>query len=299
MAILYSAIELLKAKAASQGEVRVRKDGISWKKVGKTWVPEKKVKTKIANAQEESEQGFISAVNSELGEVVDTVLSRHDVYGYAGLASRIKKEPATFPRKIFKDVVDTIKNIEGGSPGEKQYTIHQFGRAVLNLRNIHTTGPKHRLTINRVSKTGKTYRTKAPSDLPVIQASRLKIEKQKMGGWNITSALTSNNVEGMIQSGTAKVVSGEVDKKKAWILPTKAEDIKLSYRGDGMAITVKQVDQKAERTRATAKVEITIPYAYAKGFLRNQIGSVRTRNQKIFQMELLQGYKDYMESYGA
>ncbi len=90
-----------------------------------------------------------------------------------------------------------------------------------------------------------------------------------------------------------------MDNKKPWILPKKAEDMELKYTGDGLIINVKQIDKKKERTRATAKAEIKIPFTFAKAFLLNQIESKRTRNNFIFRMEHSQGYRNYMERYSV
>ena len=46
-----------------------------------------------------------------------------------------------------------------------------------------------------------------------------------------------------------------------------------------------------DRKSTTALVELTVPYAYARQFVKNQIKSTRTSNDVVKQMERSAGYK--------
>ena len=61
----------------------------------------------------------------------------------------------------------------------------------------------------------------------------------------------------MLENGTAVMDKGTINPKRKWVLPTKAEDIELTYKGDSLNLTVKQVQKrKDKRGLVTAGIEI-------------------------------------------
>ncbi len=299
-------LPLFKAKRAAQGEVRVWKDGKKRRKVGKKWVVveggQKTEARQLADAWRKGQALFDYSLTTSLGGEIDEVLQGRGIRSFDDLVETIKEGSADTAHKIFKDAVDSIRSVPG-TPGEKKAAVDLFGRALILLKDQYVTKPKARLTVTKTSKKGKQYRAyeegKHTTELPSIKPSTAKAEKAKLGGWSVTGTLTTAHVKKMLQSGIATVTMGEPKEKKAWVLPKKAEDMEQKYKSDHLLIRVKQVDKKKQRTRATAKVEIKLPYAFAKAFLLNQIESKRTRNNFIFRMEHSQGYRDYMEKYGA
>lgn len=297
---------LYKAKAAAQGETRTWADGKTRKKVGKKWIivegGSKTPARQLSDAWRRGQEYFDYSMTTNLGELVEDVLQDRGIEGYKGLVEEIKEGPPNTAHVLYKELVDKVRSALAPT-GDKKAVVDLFGKTLIQLRNQYSTKPKTRLTITRTSKKGKVYRTyeegKHSSELPAIQPSKIQEDTKKMGGWSITGSLTTTNIKRMIKEKSAKLISGTVDPKKEWILPKKAEDMGITYRGDSLMIRVKQVDQKAQRTRATAKVEIDIPYTFAKSFLLNQIASKRTRNNFIFRMEHSAGYREYMERYGT
>lgn len=297
---------LYKAKAAAQGETRTWADGKTRKKVGKKWIiVEGGVKTparQLSDAWRRGQEYFDYSMTTNLGELVEEVLQDRGIENYSGLVDAIKEGPPNTAHLLYKELVDKVLS-DLAPTGDKKAVVDLFGKTLIQLRNQYSTKPKTRLTVTKTSKKGKTYRTyeegKHSSELPAIKPSKIQEDTRRMGGWSITGTLTSTNIKRMIKAKSAKIVSGAVDEKKEWILPKKAEDMSVTYRGDSLMIRVKQVDQKAQRTRATAKVEIDIPYTFAKSFLLNQVKSKRTRNNFIFRMEHSAGYREYMDRYGA
>lgn len=297
---------ILKAKAAAQGEAHTWSDGKTHKKVGKKWVVisggQKTEQRQLSDAWRRGQQLFDYSMTTNLGDVIDDVLQRRGIGSYEELVDTIKAGSQDTAHRIFKEAVDEIRSATA-TTGDKRAAVDLFGRMLIILKDQYSTAPKTKLTIVKTTKTGKKYGVypegKHSTELPVMKPSRLKTEKSKMGGWSVTGELKTSHVRAMLKTKAAKLVSGKPDARKTWIMPKKAEDMNLKYTGDALTITVKQVVKKAKRTRATAKVEIKIPYSMAKAFLLNQIASTRTRNNFIFRMEHSQGYRNYMEKYAA
>jgi len=297
---------ILKAKAAAQGETHTWADGTTRKKVGKKWVVveggQKGEKQVLADSWRRGREYFNYAMTTNLGSEVDAVMQARNIKGFEGLVEAIKNGPADTAHQIYKDVVDRVKSTPA-PVGDKKAVVDLIGRSLIQLKERFSTKPKVKLTITKTSKKGKEYRTyeegKHDTALPVMKASRVKTEKKRMGGWSVTGDLSTSHIRAMIKTKVAKLTAGLPNGKKKWILPKKAEDMDLKYKGDSLTIRVKQIVKKKERTRATAKAEIKIPYSFAKAFLLNQIASKRTRNNFIFRMEHSSGYRNYMERYGA
>jgi hypothetical protein len=297
-------ILILKAKAAAQGETRTWKDGKTREKVGKKWVivSEGKKAKVIGGAEKRAKDFYNYAMTTNLGNIIEDVMLSRNLIDYEGLINSIKEGPADTAHKIYKEVVDRVKAIKA-PVGDKKAIVDLFGRSLIQLKELYSTKPKVKLTITKTSKQGKEYRGyeegKHGMSLPVMKASRVKTDKKKMGGWSVTGALSTIHIRAMLKTNAAKIISGTPNGKRKWILPKKGDDMELKYKGDGLVIHVKQIVKKKERTRATAKADIEIPYTFAKAFLLNQIASKRTRNNFIFRMEHSKGYRDYMEKYGS
>jgi hypothetical protein len=299
-------LTLFKGKRADQGETRVWKDGKTRKKVGKKWVivegGQKTEARHLADSWRRSKKLFDYSLTTNLGDEIDKVLQGRGIESFDQLVEEIEQGPADAAHRIYKEAVDNIRSALA-TPGDKKAAIDLFGRSLIILKDQYSVKPKARLTVTKTSKKGKKYRAyeegKHTTELPPIKPSAAKAEQAKMGGWSVTGKLTTAHVKKMLQSGAATVISGEPKENKPWVLPKKAEDMEQKYKSDHLLIRVKQVDKKKQRTRATAKVEIKIPYAFAKAFLLNQIESTRTKNYLIFRMERSQGYRNYMEKYGA
>lgn len=297
-------LDLLKAKAAAQGETRVWSDGKTRKKVGKKWVVvghEEEAKQKTTK---EAQQYFDHAMATGLGEVVEEVLQNHGVDGFDQLVDKIKTGPRDTAHKMYKEIVDTVRQDSASTNEEKQTTLHLIGTSLVRLKDQFVSGPKAKAKVKVTSESGKTYYKYpgstfgATDELPTLKPSAIAAARKKMGGWSVTGKLESKHVREMIKKGTAELISGKIDGKKKWHMPKKAEDMELKYSGDSLKITVKQVKKVKERTRATAKAEIKIPYAFAKAFLVNHIDSKKTRNNFIYRMENSKGYRAFMERAG-
>lgn len=297
---------IIKAKSAMQGETRIWADGKTRKKIGKKWIVvdggTKTEKRIIADAWRRGQMFYDYSMTTNLGDIIDSVLQRRGISNYNDLVEAIKRGPQDTAHRIYKEAIDQIRKTLA-PVGDKKAASDLLGKTLIILKETFSSKPKSRLTITKTSRKGKEYRTyaegKHTTELPPIKASRIKTERKKMGGWSITGPLTTQHIRGMLANQGAKVISGQIDARKKWVLPVKAEDMELKYRGDSLTIQVKQIVKKKERTRATAKVEIKIPYAFAKAFLLNQIKSIRTRNTFIFKLEHSQGYRDYLGRYGA
>lgn len=295
---------ILKAKAAAQGETRTWRDGRTREKVGKKWVviSDGKKEKVIGDAGKRAKDFYNYAMTTNLGNVIEDVMLSRNLIDYEGLVTSIKDGPSDTAHRIYKDVVDRVRTIKAPI-GDKKAVVDLMGRSLIQLKELYSTKPKVRLSITKTSKKGKEYRGyeegKHDMSLPVMKASRVKTDKKKMGGWSVTGALSTTHIRAMLKTKAAKITAGTPNGKRKWILPKKGEDMELKYKGDGLVIHVKQVVKKQERTRATAKADIKIPYTFAKAFLLNQIASKRTRNNFIFRMEHSKGYKDYMERYSS
>lgn len=297
---------LLKAKAAAQGETRTWADGKTRKKVGKKWVVveggQKSEARRKADAWRRAQESLAYALSTSHGDSVDMVLQKYNLGGVDDIIEYLKDKPPGAASQLYREVVDDIRAMPG-TPKDKQATIKLFGQALIQIRDQYVSQPKEKLMVKKTSKTGKTYyeyeEGKHTDELPVIKPSVLKKEKAKMGGWTVTGSLGTEHVRKMLETGAAKLVSGKIDGRKPWVMPDKAEDMELKYTGDALTIHVKQVEKKKKRTRATAKVDIKIPYAYAKAFLLNHIDRKRTRNNFIFRLEHSQGYRNYLDKAGA
>lgn len=293
--------DLMKAKAAAQGEVRVWSDGKKRKKVGKKWVVVGHEDEAKAKAEIESKTYFDHAMASDLGDAVEDILQQNGVESFEQLAEKIKTGPRDTAHKLYKEIVDRIRGSSAGSKEAKQAALHLIGTALVKLKDFYASGPKAKAKVKVTSEAGKTYYKYPGStfgvteELPTLKPSAIAAAKKKMGGWSVTGELETKHVREMLKRGTAKLLSGKIDSKKKWHMPKKAEDMELKYSGDSLKVTVKQVKKVKERTRATAKVEISIPYAFAKAFLINHIDGKKTRNNFIYRMENSKGYRQFMD----
>lgn len=297
---------LNKAKAAIQGATSVWADGTTRKKVGKKWIiintgahvkKEKQIETSVR----QKAYGYYGyALATSLGGVVDNVLQKMGIKDFTALVEKIKTGASDTAHKIYKQIVDAV-NVKGGAPGDKQAALDMIGRSLIALRNQFSVKPKTALMVKVPSKKKgeEYYQYKKKAKLPTLKASAISKAKKKMGGWSVTGKLDSKSVHGMLKTKAAKLISGKIDSKKKWIMPKKATDLDLKYKGNSLLIRVKQIRKIKDRTRATAKVEIKIPYEYAKAFLESHIKSVRTKQNFIFRMERSAGYRDFLERAAA
>jgi hypothetical protein len=297
---------LNKAKAAAQGATSVWADGTTRKKVGKKWIiinagaPSKKAEGMEVSVRRKAYGYYGYALTTKLGGVVDDVLQKTGVKDFEGLIKKIKIGASDTAHKIYKQIVDAV-NAEDGAPGEKRATLDMIGRSLIILRNQFSIKPKTALTVKVPGKKKgeEYYQYKKKAKLPTLKASAISKAKKKMGGWSVTGKLESASVRKMLKTKAAKLISGTIDSRKKWIMTKKAKDLDLKYKGSSLLIRVKQVRKIKDRTRTTAKVEIKIPYEYAKAFLENHIKSVRTKQNFVFRMERSAGYRDFLERAAA
>lgn len=298
-------LRLLKGKAAAQGETRVWADGKTRKKTGKKWITvgegTQTESQKHEYADKVAKRHYTYALTGRHGAVVAETLSDYGIDGYEGLVAAIKDGPQETASKLFRALVDKARELYVPG-GERKALMQNFGQALIHLKDQYGTQPKARMTVTRTTKkTGKKYwePKNTARDLPVIKPSRLRADKKRLGGWSVTGPLQAKHVRAMVVAGSAKITEGVVDGRKPWVLPQKIVDIPIKYKGAGLTVRVKQVSQRKHRTRASAKADIIIPYAYAKAYLLAHVKSTRTRNNLIFRMERSAGYRDYMEKYAA
>jgi len=300
-----------KAKAAAPGEIRHRKDGRDWRKIGTKWARVPAVHKVVLNDLQEAEHHFNYSMVTNMGNVVADVLSRHGVTDFNSLVSKLKNGPPETAHKIYKDMYDTI-NTSPGTHEDRQAALHLIGHALVKVKAIHVESTRAKMQVKVTSKTGKEYyRSQVgvtgktgrgdviSTELPLLKPTAVAVAKKRVGGWTVTGALETPHVRAMLANGTAKLVYGKLSAKKAWTMPVKAEDMHLRYLGDSLLLRVKQSNKTRYRTSATAKVEIKLPYAFAKAFLMHHIKSVRTRNNFIFRMENSKGYAAFLDKAGA
>jgi hypothetical protein len=288
---------IIKAKAAMQGETHVWKDGRAWKKLGVKWVLASNVQRAVSKKVETSETLYNHSLATTLGNEVSSVLEQHGIHDFPSLVEKIKSGPPDTAHKIYHQMFDDI-NKGPGTVQDKQAALHLIGTSIVKIRDQFLNAPKVTSTIKVKSHiTGKEYyrKEKVSKQLPVLKPTEILSSQKKMGGWSVTGILETSHVKEMIKNKTAKLVSGKIDSKKKWIMPKKAEDMELRYTGDSLTIHVKQIRMVDQRSRATAKVDIDIPYTYAKAFFLNHIESVKTRNNFIFRLEHSKGYRAFLE----
>lgn len=296
---------LRKAKAANQGETHTWADGKNYRKVGKKWILVHDTKTPdkhLENVMRRSKKFFDYSMTTNLGNLVEDTLRAKGLTNFESLVEAIKTGPRDTAHKIYKDFISRVRATP--SPASDRQAVASFlGHSLIDLKSIYTTQPKARLTVTKTSSKGNKYRTYEEGDhnddLPSIKASRIQSDRKKLGGWSVTGGLSTKHVLSMLKTNAAKLIDGKPDARKKWILPKKAEDMRLSYTGSDLTITVKQMAPGKERAKTTARVEIKLPYTFAKAFLLNQIESKRTRNNFIFRLERSAGYRAYLEKYGA
>jgi hypothetical protein len=291
---------LNKAKAAAQGATSVWADGTTRKKVGKKWivvntgVPTAKGKNMEASVRRKAHGYYGYAMATKLGGVVDDVLQKMGAKDFEGLIKKIKTGTSDMAHRIYRQIVDAV-NAEGGAPGDKQAALDMMGRSLIALRNQFSVMPKTALTIKTAGKKGAMYyKPKKEPKLPTLKASVISKAKKKMGGWSVTGKLDSKSVRKMLKTGAAKLISGTINSGKKWVMPEKAKDLDLKYKGNSLLIRVKQVRKIKSQVRFSAMVEIRIPYEYAKAFLESHIKSVRTKQNFIFRMERSAGYRNFL-----
>ena len=297
---------LLKAKAAEQYERRTWADGYTRMKVGKKWVvvsSASEAKERAREVEEKTEDTaqayFDRAMTTNLGDVVEDVLVNAGVKSYEDLVDKVKKGPPDTAHKLFRKVVDTVR-ASTGTDADKKAAIHLIGTALVDL-NTQYADAKATLTVKKTSKTGKEYYTyeKTEGGPPTLKASAVAAAKKKMGGWSVTGDLTSAHVNKMISAKSAKLVSGKINPKKKWVMPDKAKDMEFRYKGNSLKVQVKQVKKVGKQTRATAKVDIEIPYVYVHAFLKAHVTRKRTRDDFLFRIEHSQGYRNFLERAAA
>ena len=255
------------------------------------------MKKKI-DVQRKGRTYFDYAMSTNLGGVVEKVLQSMDIEGYSALVTKIKTSSGDTAHKIYKRIVDTL-NADPAPQGDKQAAIDMIGRSLVALKQQFTTGAKTKLKIKVKSKKSEYYKYESSTELPVLKASVISTAKKKMAGWSVTGKLESKHVRGMLKTKAAKLIKGKIDSKKKWVLPAKAVDMEMKYKGKTLLIRVKQVRKMKDRTSSISKVEIKIPYAYAKAFLQSQIKSKKTANNYIFRLERSAGYRNFLERSGA
>lgn len=298
-------IQLLKA-AAQIGEVRSWKTG-DWKKISATkWVKvvgERKTEERQrADAWRKAQQHFDYAMTSSLGYILDSVLVSRGVSSFDDLTEKIKKGDRALSSNIYREVMEKLRG-ENAPLGYKRDLADNVGRALLILRDQFSTAQKVDLTIKKTNKKGKKYRItqaqqKVSNELPSLKPTVIRNAKKKVGGWNVTGPITHQNIKAMIANKTAKLTYGKIVANRKWEMPKKAEDMEFKYKGNHLLLKLRQTKSMKKgdkRASTTARVEIKLPYAYAKAFLLNHIKSVRTRNNFIFRLERSEGYRRFLE----
>lgn len=300
-----------KAKKAAPGEIRHRKDGRDWRKIGIKWARVPAIHKVVLNDLQEAEHHFNYAMTTRMGNVVAEVLSRHDITDFNSLVAKLKNGLPDTAHKVYKEMYDTI-NSSPGTHEDKQAALHFIGHALVKVKALHVESTKANMQVKVTSKTGKEYyRSQIGAtgktgrgdlismELPLLKPTTIAAAKKRVGGWSVTGTLETLHVRAMLANGTAKLTYGKLNAKKPWVMPSKAEDMHLRYLGDSLLIRVKQSSKRAQRTSPVAKVEIKLPYAFAKAFLIHHIESVRTRNNFIFRMEHSKGYAAFLDKAGA
>lgn len=306
MSLIARPLELLKSAAMGIGATTVRKDGKTWKKISATkWVMQAEGKRPSGpqRIHDKAQTHFDYAMASPLGNIFEAAMKKHRVKDMDSLITRIKGGHRELASEMYRETIDSLRTVK--SPiGAKHDLADNVGKLLLLIRDQHVTAQKTKITVKKKTKSGKgayyikpdvSGRAKLTLELPSLKPSAISTARKKVGGWSITGPLESKHVRAMIKTKSAKLTYGKIASGKKWVLPSKAEDMNIKYKGKELTISVKQVVKKDKRTSAVAKAEIKIPYAYAKAFLISQVKSARTRNNLIFRMEHSHGYKAFLE----
>ena len=295
-----------KGKIAPQGVPVQWSDGSWHKKVGKKWVNVKgpageehtgKVQKDVAKAEQKLKLAFTA---SQAGlDLKDIVKERFKIETFADLENKVKSESRDALSDMFKRTFDTLMKQSTAPSGQKLYAMQLFGGAI-NIMSGYFGQPKKRMTIDVKSKTGKVYRKAKAAPVQSFKPTQLKAAKTKTAGWENMSVLPSvEQVRGMINKGSAKLISGKLDSKKkiAFMRNLKLEDVAVPFKKGAKGIKVKmyQLIQKAKRKKATATVEVTIPYPYARTFLEHQVTSTATRNNLLGQLVRSEPYREVLK----
>jgi hypothetical protein len=301
-------LELLKAKAASEGETRIWADGKKHKKLGRKWVTVGSAETapveRIQKKEVKAQRLFDYAVTSELGDTVSEVLGSRGVSDYPGLVKYLQSQPVGAAHKIFKEVVDRIED-GPGNHADKQSTIHLIGQALVRTKENLAAQPKVRMTIKRnktkavQSKTGKTYREvyskRYDYEMPPLKPSAVAAVQQSMGGWTVTGPLSTKHVKAMVKTGKATGVSGKPVAGLDWTMPDTLDGFKLKYSGTDLQVRMRQYSTTPKGYRKLAsEVDVSVPYAFAVSFVDSQVKQKKIRNSLIYRMVNSKGFKEFL-----
>ena len=100
----------IKHKAAAQGETRLRRDGKTYKKMGRKWIvvsqPKGAPRKNLGQVAEEawqrgSDTYLATLIDTEVGETIENALNEMGITDYDALVDKIRSEPGDITRQIY------------------------------------------------------------------------------------------------------------------------------------------------------------------------------------------------------
>lgn len=223
--------------------------------------------------------------------IVEHLEEKYGVYDFDDLKELIKKSPRDKASEIYRSTKQYVDSLTIAT-GLKKAAVDRIGRALIALRNAYS-GPKEKLMLKVNVNGAAQYRMKeAPA--AAFPATAVQSAQKKLAGWTDMSTLPdATQMRGLLKTGAAKRVSGKSSPKRKWEVRQLWKEVKVPYSktAAGVTFSLRQSQKIKKRTKTTAEIVLTVPYAYARQFMNNHIKSVRTRNYLIKQMENSAGYK--------
>lgn len=278
---------LLRSMPAAQGEVHTWADRRQHKKVGRKWV----VLGSGGGRREQGRVNFAGALSSRLGGVVEGALAGWRVGTYEDLARVVASGPFDTAHKMFRAVKDAV-DATAAPASDKRLAVDLVGRTLVDLRSTYSEKPRVRLTMRVVSKRGKVWWRPNPR-LPAVRPTAVRWAKSVLGGWDVARVPTSAQVKSMVASGIARLVAGRINPRREWLVAQHVSETSVPWREEerGIVATLKQVRQARKRSRRTAEVRLTVPFAYAVQFLMAHVRGKRTRSNLVGQIVRSAGYR--------
>ena len=228
--------------------------------------------------------------------MVEYLSDNHGISSYDDMKRAILEGGRSKASAIYKDIKDYVDSQSTLPTGAKGEILHRMGSAMVNVVKMlpPEKQAKPKLMIKVTTPEGKTKYKKTEVSSPAFPATKVKAARARMGGWtNMTTLPTTTQIKAMVDKKSAKVVKGKLNAKKKFEVYQKLEHIVVPFKekDKGVVFKLRQTKKNNDRKSTTALVELTVPYAYARQFVKNQIKSTKTGNEIIRQMERSAGYK--------
>jgi len=291
---LFKKLILLKGKVLPEGTVR-QWGKQKYRKIGGRWLPVSGAKDGIKKLITRAEKSFDGAITSGLPGVaiVDMLEKVYKIKGFGDLKKYVKTHSREESISMYRGLWDYVSKM--GLPKPKvRYAFDRLVNTMIILRDLYA-GPKTRLMV-KIKEAGKTKYKYREAPTPKPTAKQLRVAREKLAGWeDMAKFPTTRQIKSMIKKDRAKLLWGKINPKKKWWVVEEKTIIPFKENAKGITVRLKQIRRVEKKTRRTAMLEIDIPYAYAREFLKKQIKTARRRNQLTGELERSAGYKRYFK----